>query len=176
MNRAYYSDSIATFISTKQNDIIGTISLCSEFADVPLQKAAWAEDIKILQNVIASFSGSIYLEYSIPRMGKRIDALLVINHLLFVLEFKIGEEGYPANAVDQVWDYALDLKYFHETSHDQFIIPILICTRAGNSFTQLIPSRKDDKVFEPVKCNIPLLKTVIETALAYVNAPYIEIS
>jgi len=104
MNRAYYSDSIATFISTKQNDIIGTISLCSEFADVPLQKAAWAEEIKILQNVIASFSGSIYLEYSIPRMGKRIDALLVINHLLFVLEFKIGEEGYPANAVEQIWD------------------------------------------------------------------------
>jgi len=109
-------------------------------------------------------------------MGKRIDTLLLINHLLFVLEFKIGEGDYPAYAVDQVWDYALDLKYFHETSHDQFIIPILICTGAGNSFTQLIPSRKDDKVFEPVKCNIPLLKTVLETALAYVNAPSIEIS
>jgi hypothetical protein len=176
MNRAYYSDSIANFVSTKRNDIIGTISLCSEFADDPLQKSAWAEEIRILQNVIAPFSGSIYLEYSIPRMGKRIDTLLVINHLLFVLEFKIGEAGYPATAVDQVWDYALDLKYFHETSHDQFIIPILICTGADISFTQLIPSRKDDKVFEPVKCNIPLIKTVIETALAYVNAPSIEIS
>ena len=176
MNRAYYSDSIASFISTKRNDIIGRISLCSEFADDPLQKAAWAEEIRILQNVIAPFSGSIYLEYSIPRMGRRIDALLVLNHLLFVLEFKIGEEGYPANAVDQVWDYALDLKYFHETSHDQFIIPILICTGASDSFTQLIPSRKDDKVFEPVKCNIYHLRAVIETALAYVNAPPIEIS
>lgn len=176
MNRAYYSDTISSFLLAKPATIIGTMSLSSEFADDPLQKGAWAEEIRILQDVLTPFSGSIYFEYSIPRMGKRIDTLLLINHLLFVLEFKIGEGDYPAYAVDQVWDYALDLKYFHETSHDQFIIPILICTGAGNSFTQLIASRKDDKVFEPVKCNIPLLKTVLETALAYVNAPSIEIS
>ena len=134
MNRAYYSDTISSFLLAKPATIIGTMSLCSEFADDPLQKTAWVEEIRILQDVLKPFSGSIYFEYSIPRMGKRIDTLLVINHLLFVLEFKIGEEEFPAYAVDQVWDYALDLKYFHETSHDQFLIPVLICTRAANSY------------------------------------------
>ncbi|MBE0673354.1 MAG: DUF2075 domain-containing protein [Bacteroidales bacterium] len=175
MNRAYYSDTISAFLLAKPATIIGTMSLCSEFADDPLQKTAWFEEIRILQEVLTPFSGGIYFEYSIPRMGKRIDTLLVIDHLLFVLEFKIGEEEFPAYAVDQVWDYALDLKYFHETSHDQFLIPVLICTRAANSLTYLIHSRNNDKVFEPVKCNVSQLRNVIEKALTYVDAPPIEI-
>lgn len=108
MNRAYYSDTISVFKSTKAYSIIGTMTLASEFADDPLQKAAWHEEIKILKDVLQPFSGSIYLEFSIPRMGQRIDALLVIKHLIIVLEFKIGEKEYPQYAVDQVWDYALD--------------------------------------------------------------------
>ena len=152
------------------------MSLCSEFADNPLQKASWVEEIRILKNVLLPFSGSIYFEYSIPRMGKRIDTLLAINQLLFVLEFKIGEEEYPAYAVDQVWDYALDLKYFHETSHDQYIVPILISTKAKNNYTYLIPSKKDDRVFEPVRCNASLLSNVIDSALSSIEAPPINIS
>jgi hypothetical protein len=50
-----------------------------------------------------------------------------INHLdavLFVLEFKIGERQFASHAINQAYDYALDLKNFHETSRDLFIAGI----------------------------------------------------
>ena len=53
--------------------------------------------------------GSIFFEYSIPRMGKRIDVVLIIKNVIFVLEFKVGEKEFPSYAIEQVWDYALDL-------------------------------------------------------------------
>ena len=64
-----------------------------------------------------NFQGSIYFEYSIPRMGKRIDALIIIDNIVFVIEFKVGEHKYLRYHLEQVWDYALDLKNFHEPSH-----------------------------------------------------------
>ena len=33
------------------------------------------------------------------------------------MEFKIGETEFTLAGTDQVWDYALDLKDFHEASH-----------------------------------------------------------
>ena len=64
-------------------------------------------------------------------MGKRIDVIIIIGPVIFVLEFKVGQRDYLSYDIDQVWDYALDLKYFHETSHDAFIAPILIATNAN---------------------------------------------
>jgi len=61
-------------------------------------------------------------------MGRRIDVVLLTGPVIFILEFKVGETKYPAYAFDQVWDYALDLKNFHETSHLALIAPILIST------------------------------------------------
>ena len=78
-----------------------------------------------LKASLSNYIGKIYFEYSVPRIGQRIDVLLIIESAIFVLEFKIGERKYPSYAVDQVTDYALDLKNFHETSHDKFIIPML---------------------------------------------------
>ena len=83
-----------------------------------LQEQAWDEEIRILKDVMAQFqAGHIILEYSIPRMGKRIDAVLVIRSCVILLEFKVFETVYPKSAVDQVMDYALDLHNFHEYSH-----------------------------------------------------------
>jgi hypothetical protein len=175
MNRSYYSNSIENFESAKSEEIIGKMALESKFSDEFLQKDAWKEEIRILKDVLAQYSGSIYFEYSIPRMGKRIDAILVIGPVIFVLEFKVGETEFPVHAIDQVWDYALDLKNFHETSHDKFIVPILIVTKTTVSLTSIIVSPHQDKVALPIKCNEEILNNVIKEVLKFVDGTPINI-
>lgn len=151
MNRAYYSETIKNFKYANNETIIGTMALASNYSDETLQKNAWIEEIRILKDVLADYDGKIYFEYSIPRMGLRVDVILIINHVIFVLEFKIGEKDFTRYAYDQVWDYALDLKNFHETSHDKHIVPILIATKAITTDTILKTSIQNDKLYEPVK-------------------------
>ena len=165
MNRSYYSDTIETFILTKPEEIIGKMAILSKFADEVSQKGAWLEEIRILQRVLPKYKGGIYFEYSIPRMGQRIDVLLLIKSVIFILEFKVGETEFPLHAIDQVWDYALDLKNFHETSHDVFIAPILISTEAQISETYISFTTSDDQILNPVKCNKELIGSVIDQIL-----------
>lgn len=162
MNRSYYSDSIKNFNLTKPEEIIGNMSLLSRFADEVTQKRAWREEINILQNALIKYDGSIYFEYSIPRMGQRIDVVLLIQSVIFVLEFKVGEKDFPSYAIDQVWDYALDLKNFHETSHDKFIVPVLIATAARVDEILLTPTSHEDRLLNPIKCNSELLNPLID--------------
>ena len=63
-------------------------------------------------------------------MGKRIDGVMLVGPVIFVLEFKVGESTFSSAALDQVCDYALDLRNFHESSFNHFIAPILIATEA----------------------------------------------
>lgn len=135
MNRAYYDDSITNFLNTSSEEIIGKIALKNEFSLEQAQKDAWLAEIIILKEVLPPYKGSIYFEYSIPRMGQRIDVIILIGAVIFILEFKIGEKEFSSNAIDQVMDYALDLKNFHESSHEQFIAPILIATKAKSIFS-----------------------------------------
>jgi len=95
--------------------------------------------------------GSIYFEYAIPRMGKRVDVVLLAGAAIYVIEYKVGEDHYSSHAIDQITDYALDLKNFHESSHDQFVVPILIATRAQREpiSLQLTPHGDKSARFEP---------------------------
>jgi len=131
MNRAYYSNSISAFLESEPSSILGRLvqAVGGEGASIETtQTDAWLEQIAILQTTLALYrdNGSIYFEYSIPRLGKRIDVLALIGAVIFVLEFKVGEEEFTSAAADQVCDYALDLKNFHETSHAAPIAPIVI--------------------------------------------------
>ena len=176
MNRSFYSDTIQKFCSASSEAILGKISINSEFSDELNQKQAWIEEIKILKNVLASREGQIYFEYSIPRIGQRIDVLLIIESAIFVLEFKVGETKYSTYAVDQVTDYALDLKNFHETSHDKYIVPILIASKAKDSISLLELNIQDDKLFQPIKTNPNFLAEIIINVLKLVNQQTIDIT
>lgn len=165
MDRSYYNDTIDNFRLRNSEEIIGTIASKSRFADELTQKNAWREEIIILKDVLKKYNGAIYFEYTIPRMGQRIDVVLIIESVIFVLEFKVGERDFPGYAIDQVWDYALDLKNFHETSHNKYIAPILIATEAKLSDTLLVQTVQDDKLLVPIKCNTKLLNSVIESVL-----------
>src|SRR5438128_8825372 len=133
MRREYYTDSIANFRSTSPDEILGKLVRGSGFAIEQTQREAWLEEIDILKQVLSNRNGQLYFEYAIPRMGKRIDVVLLIGPVIFVLEFKVGEREFTSSALDQVCDYALDLKNFHESSRDLFIAPLLIATAARQS-------------------------------------------
>jgi len=167
MRRAFYSDKISDFYQRSTEEILGKLAQGNDFSLEQTQRDAWLEEIRILKNVLIPYNGSVYFEYSIPRMGKRIDVVLVIGSVIFVLEFKIGEREFPSYAIDQVWDYALDLKNFHETSHDSYIAPILIATQAKASTAIISTTAHEDKLLIPIRCNEELLHQVIVDVLHF---------
>jgi hypothetical protein len=165
MKREYYSDLIAAFLNASPDVVLGVLARNNDFALEQTQRDAWLEEINILQSVLPSFNGAIYFEYSIPRMGQRIDVVILIGPVIFVLEFKIGEEEFTAHAVDQVWDYALDLKNFHESSHERFVAPILIATKASHANPVVAETLQRDRLLLPIKSSVSMLRNVIEQVL-----------
>jgi shikimate kinase len=167
MRREYYSDTIFNFQKRSDDEILGKLAQSNDFALEQTQRDAWLAEIRILKDALRSYQGSIYFEYSIPRMGKRIDVVLVIGSVIFVLEFKVGEKDFPSYAIDQVWDYALDLKNFHETSHDSYIAPVLVATNAKVSTAIVATTVHNDKLLIPIKCNEELLAQVLVDVLRF---------
>lgn len=174
MKREYYSDSITNFLNTAPDEILGRLARSNNFPLEQTQRDAWLEEIQILQQVLARFQGAIYFEYSIPRMGKRIDVVIIIGSVVFVLEFKIGERDFTSNAINQVWDYALDLKNFHESSRDCYIAPVLIVTRAENATSSVAVTPQNDKLLFPIKCSVGLLGQMIEDVLFFAEGKVID--
>jgi hypothetical protein len=179
LERSYYSDLIGTFLGRTESEILGTLSRRSTFADQPTQKAAWVDQIRILKAVFgrhreAWSGGKVYFEFDVPRMGKRIDVVAAIGHALFVLEFKVGDTEFAPSAIDQVYDYALDLKHFHETSHRLLIAPVLIATRAQAAPLTIRSTSHDDGLLVPIRATPGTLCEVIERVLAVRKGPLID--
>lgn len=175
MKRDYYSDSIDRFRDTSPNEILGVLVKGSGgFAVEPTQRDAWLAEIGILKNVLSNVHGSIYFEYAIPRMGKRIDVVLLIGCVIVVLEFKVGETEFTSYALAQAWDYALDLKNFHETSRECFIAPVVIATNAPSATPIISTTAHGDKVLFPIGCNVELLGLVLERLLDFADGALIE--
>jgi hypothetical protein len=158
--RAYYSNNIKSFCEQTTDAILGAISRNNQFTLQQKQRNTWIYEIELLQNALSDFqTGDIAFEYTIPRIGNRVDCVFLYNGLIYVIEFKIGEEKYPKYAINQVVDYVLDLKYFHKESHNKKIVPILVCTKAPVS--QNIIKLDADGVYQPFLCNKDTLKSTI---------------
>ncbi len=174
MNRAYYSNTIVHFLNQSTAEIIGFLAGNGEFASEVSQIEAWRIQIERLKVALKKYDGFIAFEYIVPRMGRRIDVLLVIKHVIFILEFKVGETDFTSHAIDQVWDYALDLKNFHETSHDRIIVPILVATKASTTPPLFIESSHNDQVLVPIKSDIKQLPDIIDHVLAFESGDEID--
>ena len=174
LKRYYYKDTIADFLLRSPQEILGRLAEASEFPVEPSQRDAWLEEIRILNGALEGLDGTVYFEYSIPRMGRRIDVLALIGPVLFVLEFKVGATDFDAYAIDQVWDYALDLKNFHEASHDLSVAPVLVCTRAQATLPEVFLTPHDDKLLLPIKANAISLREVIWEVLRSATGPAID--
>jgi len=150
--RSYYSDNIENFLRASNDEILANLTKQHTFSLEEQQRNAWIQEIDILKEQLNNTkSGRIFFEYSIPRMGKRTDVILILNGLVFVLEFKINENQYNNTDVDQCFDYVLDLKYFHEESHNAKLIPILIASNAVDA--KNVFEKYEDNVFKPLRCN-----------------------
>lgn len=161
----YYGDSIQTFLSKESDSILGIISRFNQFDSNRNQSKSWELQIDILKKSLQELKGNIYFEFSIPRMGKRVDCLLIIKNIIFVIEFKVGEKEYLSAHYDQVWDYALDLKNFHKPSHEAILVPILVATDAKDNYCQYITTSHNDNLIKPLKTNKKNLGSVIRNCL-----------
>lgn len=168
MQRAYYSARIREFVDEKPETLLGKLMVSDEFSTTDLQKSAWRKEIDILQDQLCSVeNGDIAFEYTIPRMGHRIDVVCIIHGLIFLLEFKVGDREYRKSTADQVMDYALDLKYFHELSADRYIIPISIPTEAPSVCNEV--SFMEDKISNVLKCTKDNIGLTISSVLSSVQ-------
>lgn len=177
-NRCLYNNEIKDFLNESENSILGILSRNYHGTVQSTQTDAWLEEIIIIQNLLKSLNnidGQIIFEYDIPRLGKRIDVTLLINGIIFCLEFKVGESRILEADADQVLDYALDLKYFHKFSSDKIIVPILIATNYKSSTSIIAMSVYNDKVVNPlVTGKDGLLKLINEVLVKFPNETSID--
>ena len=129
--------------------------------------------IAILKEQLAEFSaGYILFEYSIPRMGKRVDVVLLLHGTIFLLEFKVGDNKYAKHASDQVLDYALDLKNFHDQSHTRPIVPIVVATAAPA--VEPAPQSFSDRIYAPLFANRHTLHQVLAHITQMLTEPALD--
>lgn len=161
--KAYYCNSIPAFILDKADNIVGQL-VRHAFEINKAQSDAWSNQISELQTRLEAcgMEGDIIFEYDIIRLGKRIDVILLIRHMVFSLEFKNGKTVYDAQDARQAEDYALDIKNFHKESEDLYVCPILIATDAK-------PYHKDQSLAVYPDKQVHLQRENIETLIPKVN-------
>lgn len=169
VKRSYYSNDIQSFLNQDNYSIFGEITMNDQFSAEDLQKNTWNREIEILKRELSQLlDGHIIFEYTIPRIGNRIDNIVIYKGIIFLLEFKVGEKKYPSYAIEQVTDYAFDLSCFHKESHNRLLVPILISTKA-HSVKQEIRISKDN-VLETICCNeYEIAKYITEVSLKFIQ-------
>ena len=153
MSRCLYNDKFENFLNVDETFVLG--QMCDNYhGDVlTTTREAWKTELSVLKDVLTHFhdkNGEIIFEYDIPRLGKRIDTVLLYKGIIFCLEFKVNQSNVLEADIDQVLDYALDLKNFHLYSQDNVIVPILIATNYKNFSTDIQMSVYDDRVVNPL--------------------------
>ena len=148
----FYSD-FSLFLYKDIDSVFG--ALCDNYHGDALTttRESWKSEIGIMRDVVSKLNdrdGQIIFEYDIPRLGKRIDLVLLYRGIVFCIEFKVGESRILEGDIDQVLDYALDLKNFHKFSQEKVIVPILVATNFPNSSTDIRMSVYDDMVVNPL--------------------------
>jgi hypothetical protein len=99
---------------------------------------------------------------------------VIVDGVIFVLEFKVGERHFATQAIDQVYDYALDLKNFHETSHDCLIAPVLIATQANDIDATVPTTPQHDRLIQPICSSSESLGHVMRAVLDIPNSTAID--
>jgi hypothetical protein len=173
-SRAWYGASISDFLKSDPQAVLGRLVANGEYALLLTQRDAWLVQLNVLAVALDGLTGSLFLEFNIPRMGRRIDGVVIVGPAVFVIEFKVGELVFDRAAMDQVWDYALDLKNFHEASHAASIVPMLVATEAPAKTGAVSLFPDDDKVYRPVAVSAGGLRAVIDEALQIIRGSAVD--
>ena len=168
--RCLYNTNIKEFLNSDKETILGILYSNYHGEALTTTTNAWRGEIEVLQKILNELhlnDGQIIFEYDIPRLGKRIDVVLLIRGIIFCLEFKVGQANILENDMDQVLDYALDLKNFHKYSEDKIIVPILVSTKYNNSSKSIRESEYDDGVINTLVTGEDNLAYLIQKVLDY---------
>lgn len=168
--KAYYSAPIVQFLRQSDAEILGIIHSNDISAETMIQQRnTWEFQIHILKDQLDSFvDGRVIFEYTIPRMGKRVDTIVLYHNIIFLIEFKCGDTEYRQSTFDQVYDYALDLRNFQKESHNKLLVPIMVSTRAAAVSFDI---HEHDRVIEPLRCNATNIADAIKTVAACYQEP-----
>jgi len=141
---AYYGARVFDFLAASPREILGALVAAHPHDTLDAtQRSAWEEEIDLLRSALGGLSGWIYLEFDVPRLGSRIDAVVVSGPAVIPIEFKCGEQQFTTDAYHQAWDYGLDLKNFHLASHGAPIFPLLVATGAERGDREWRPPHPD---------------------------------
>ena len=166
--RCYYAESVETFLRQSSKEITGIIHSNDVSAETSIQQSnTWEIEVDILKEQLADLAeGRIIFEYTIPRMGKRVDVVLLYKNIVYLLEFKCGDKEYRQSTYDQVYDYALDLRNFQKESHNKLLVPMMVSTKAP--FKACVINEKD-RIIEPISCNADNIGDYIKNVAASYN-------
>ena len=170
---AYYSGPVDLFLATDPYEVLGALTAAHIYDLEVEQRQAWEEELKVLTVALRGLPGMLYFEFDVPRLGSRIDAVLISGSVVFPIEFKCGERQFRLADYNQAWDYALDLKNFHAASHDAPICPILVATESDIA-DENWQSPYPDGVRPPYRCGARHLRDVIHGGLALSGGPPID--
>ena len=162
---AWYAAPIDRFVLESVDSVLGALSGRSPFDVDVSQIEAWAAEIQLLRGALSAIDGWIYLEFDIPRLGSRIDAVVVTSNVVIPIEFKVGETEFRRADYEQAWDYALDLRNFHAGSESAELFPVLAATDASSGDLEWSAPHADG-VRPPRRCSGAGLRDTIEQALA----------
>ena len=160
-NNYYYSAPISEFLKQSSEEILGIICSNDSHSETRLQQTnTWESEIAILKQQLTGMTeGQIIFEYTVPRMGKRVDIIFLHANIVYILEFKCGDDEYKSSTYDQVYDYALDLRNFQKESHDKLLVPIMISTKAAEEEIKIC---ENERIILPIKCNANNIRAAIE--------------
>lgn len=170
---AYYAESVAQFMSSDSNTILGKLAASASHDLEVAQRDAWTQEIPILKSALEGVDGTLYLEFGVPRLASRIDAVLIAGSAVFPIEFKCGQRRFLPADYNQAWDYALDLKNFHAASHSPSVFPVLIATESEESDREWHPPHQDG-VHPPFRCGARDLREAIRAGLAASLGPQLD--
>lgn len=167
-NRCLYVSSFKDFLEKDLLSILGSLHNNYHGETLTTTNEAWTAEIHLLQSILTPWkdeNAQIVFEYEIPRLGKRIDVVLLLRGIIFCLEFKIGQKNALQADLEQVMDYALDLKNFHKFSHDKVIVPILIPMQYSTASSSFTPSVYNDKIYNTLISGASGLQSLIKNVL-----------
>lgn len=172
-NRCLYEASFREFLRQQPLAVLGALHNNYHGDALTTTDEAWMGEIMLMRQVVEPWStesARIIFEYDIPRLGKRIDVVLLLRGMIFCLEFKVGKKEEFQAGIEQVMDYALDLKNFHLFSHDKKIVPILVPTRYSEYTTVFLPSVYNDDIYNPMIAGGEHLQELIIKVLEHAGA------
>lgn len=178
MNPYQYTSSIREFFLTDEDAIIGVLTQNNAFDSKRTTIASWKEEFDTLKIALSDYQnedGFVAFEYTIPRVGGRIDCVLGLRGVLFVLEFKTGEAQDVNADKEQLLQYVADLKNYHFESYDIPIAPMWVVPSAEVSVAKILRPTTNENVFGLMTVCDSTISEVIKKILTSEFANKIEI-